>query len=104
MPIEITISLPEDLIEHAKRFRGVTHRGVEAVLSDALEMIWQRVRNRAGNRCEYCQCLESAARRVYLVRIFEQGRERDQVLRLIVDDQHGMPRARRKRVCFGQRG
>lgn len=46
MPVEITISLPEDLIEHAKRFGGMTHRGVEAVLSDALEMIWPTLGSR----------------------------------------------------------
>lgn len=40
MAVEITLSLPDDMIEHAKRFGGITHRNIEAVLTDALEMIW----------------------------------------------------------------
>ena len=40
MAIEVTLSLPEDLIEHAKRLGGVTHRAVEIVLAEALEMMW----------------------------------------------------------------
>jgi hypothetical protein len=40
MAIAITLSLPEGIIEHAKRFGWATQRDVEAVLIDALEMIW----------------------------------------------------------------
>lgn len=40
MSIEITISLPESLIEQAKHFGMVTRRDVRTVLADVLEMIW----------------------------------------------------------------
>lgn len=40
MDIEITLTLPEGLVEHAKRFGSATKRDVKAVLADALEMIW----------------------------------------------------------------
>ncbi len=40
MAVEITLSLPDNIIEHAKRFGGITHQNIEAVLTDALEMIW----------------------------------------------------------------
>lgn len=40
MSIEITLRLPEPLVEHAKRFGKATQRGLEAVLVEALEMIW----------------------------------------------------------------
>jgi hypothetical protein len=40
MAIAITLSLPEGIVEHAKRFGWATQRDVEAVLIDALEMIW----------------------------------------------------------------
>lgn len=39
MSIEITLTLPEGLVEYAKRFGGATQRGVETVLADALQMI-----------------------------------------------------------------
>src|SRR5574341_816998 len=103
MAIDITLTLPDNLVEHAKRFGQVTQRDVKSVLAEALEMILptlvnlpdtniyppvsnlsdaellalsdakmdtiqnqrlcvlsenvrQRVRQRAGNRCEYCLC------------------------------------------------
>jgi hypothetical protein len=40
MAIAITISLPESLVEQAKRFGSMTHREAEAVLAEALEMMW----------------------------------------------------------------
>ena len=40
MTIEITLTLPESLIEYARRLGLVTQRDVEAVLTDALEMLW----------------------------------------------------------------
>ncbi|MCH8293386.1 MAG: hypothetical protein O7E52_17350 [Candidatus Poribacteria bacterium] len=40
MAIEVTLSLPENLIEHAKCFGGATHRDVSVVLADALEMMF----------------------------------------------------------------
>ncbi|MGH7597249.1 MAG: hypothetical protein ACREOI_12910 [bacterium] len=40
MAIAITLTLPENIIEHAKRFGWATHRNVEAVLAEALELMW----------------------------------------------------------------
>ncbi len=40
MAVEITLSLPVDVIERAKRFGWATRRDVETVLKDALEMMW----------------------------------------------------------------
>lgn len=40
MTTQITLNLPDNLIEHAQRFGGVTQRKLETVLSDALEMMW----------------------------------------------------------------
>ncbi len=40
MSVEITLTLPENLIEHAKRFGQATQRNLEAVLAEALEMMW----------------------------------------------------------------
>lgn len=40
MAIDVTLSLPDDLIEHAKCFGGATNRNVEIVLAEALEMMW----------------------------------------------------------------
>jgi len=40
MAIDITLTLPDNLIEHAKRFGQVTQRDVKSVLAEALEMIW----------------------------------------------------------------
>ena len=51
MAIEITLSLPESLIERAKNFGGATYRDVEAVLADTLEMMWPTL-GRLPN-CDY---------------------------------------------------
>lgn len=40
MAIEVTLRLPEDLVENAKRFAEATQRDVNQVLADALEMMW----------------------------------------------------------------
>ena len=40
MAVEVTLRLPEKLIEHAKRFGEATQRDVGQVLTDALEMMW----------------------------------------------------------------
>lgn len=40
MAVEVTLQLPERLVEHAKRFGEATQREVGQVLADALEMIW----------------------------------------------------------------
>jgi hypothetical protein len=40
MTIEITLNLPENVVKHAELLGGVTHRQVETVLEDALEMMW----------------------------------------------------------------
>ena len=40
MSIDITLRLPEPLVENAERFGRATQRGLEAVLAEALEMIW----------------------------------------------------------------
>ncbi len=40
MAVEVTLQLPEHLVEHAKRFGELTHREVGQVLADTLEMMW----------------------------------------------------------------
>ena len=40
MAVEITLSLPEDLIEQAQKIAKITRRKAEAVLADTLEMMW----------------------------------------------------------------
>ena len=40
MSIEVTLSLPEQIVERAERFGQATQRHPEAVLADALEMVW----------------------------------------------------------------
>lgn len=40
MAVEVTLRLPEDLVEHAKRFGEVTERDAGQVLADALAMMW----------------------------------------------------------------
>lgn len=40
MAVEVTLMLPESLVEHAKRLGFATQRNVEAVLADVLEMMW----------------------------------------------------------------
>jgi hypothetical protein len=43
MSVEVTLHLPEHLVEHAKRFGEATHRDVWQVLADTLEMIWATI-------------------------------------------------------------
>lgn len=45
MAIDITLTLPDNLVEHAKRFGQVTQRDVKSVLAEALEMIWPTLGN-----------------------------------------------------------
>jgi hypothetical protein len=45
MAIDITLTLPDNLVEHAKRFGQVTQRDVKSVLAEALEMIWPTIDN-----------------------------------------------------------
>ncbi len=40
MAIEVTLTLPESLIEHAKWLGQATQRDVKSVLADTLEMMW----------------------------------------------------------------
>lgn len=40
MDVEVTLSLPENLIERARRFSQATQREVEVVLADVIEMMW----------------------------------------------------------------
>jgi hypothetical protein len=40
MAIEVTLTLPENLIEQARRLGSATQRDAGAVLADALEMMW----------------------------------------------------------------
>jgi hypothetical protein len=40
MTVEVTLNLPEALIEHAQMLGQVTQRNVEAVLTDTLELLW----------------------------------------------------------------
>ena len=41
MAIEVTLRLPENLVENAERFAKATQRDVDQVLADALEMMWE---------------------------------------------------------------
>jgi hypothetical protein len=43
MAVEVTLQLPEQLVEHAKRFGEVTHRDVGQVLADTLELMWATI-------------------------------------------------------------
>jgi hypothetical protein len=40
MAIEVILTLPENLIEQARRLGSATHRDADAVLADALAMMW----------------------------------------------------------------
>lgn len=40
MAIEVTLALPEGVIDHAQRFGVLTERNVETVLADAIQMTW----------------------------------------------------------------
>jgi hypothetical protein len=43
MSVEVTLSVPENLIENARRFGGATGQEVEEVLEDALELMFPMV-------------------------------------------------------------
>ena len=43
MTVQVTLTLPEGLVEHAKRFGQATQRDVGEVLADALEMMWASI-------------------------------------------------------------
>ena len=43
MAVEVTLRLPEQLVEHAKRFGEATHREVGQVLADTLELMWATI-------------------------------------------------------------
>lgn len=43
MAVEITLRLPENLVEHARRFGEATQRDVGQVLAEALEMMWATI-------------------------------------------------------------
>ncbi len=45
MSIEITLKLPELLVENAERYGRVTQRALETVLAEALEMMWPSLGN-----------------------------------------------------------
>ena len=40
MSVEITLALPEPLVEQARQFGSATKRDITAVLIDSLEMMW----------------------------------------------------------------
>jgi hypothetical protein len=42
MSIEVTLTLPESLIENARKFGQATRRDAEVVLADALERLLQK--------------------------------------------------------------
>jgi hypothetical protein len=43
MSVEVTLHLPEHLVEHAKRFGEATQRDVGQVLADTLAMMWATI-------------------------------------------------------------
>lgn len=45
MAIEVTLTLPENLVEYAKRLGNATQRDVAAILADALEMLLPTLEN-----------------------------------------------------------
>lgn len=45
MAVEVTLTLPENLVEYAKRLAGATQRDVAAILADALEMLLPTLEN-----------------------------------------------------------
>jgi hypothetical protein len=45
MAIEVTLTLPENLVEYAERLAGATQRDVAAILADALEMLLPTLEN-----------------------------------------------------------
>lgn len=49
MAVEMTLNLPENLIESARKFGGATNQRVEAVLADALEMVLPMIEDSPSN-------------------------------------------------------
>ena len=45
MSVKITLKLPEPLVKNAERYGQVTHRALETVLAEALEMMWPSLGN-----------------------------------------------------------
>ena len=45
MAVEVTLTLPDNLIEHAQRLGDATQRDVAAILADALEMLLPTLEN-----------------------------------------------------------
>ncbi|MCP3958968.1 MAG: hypothetical protein GY719_14045 [bacterium] len=45
MSVEITLKLPEPLVENAERYGRITHRALETVLAEALKMMWPSLGN-----------------------------------------------------------
>jgi hypothetical protein len=45
MSVKITLNLPEPLVENAERYGRVTHRALETVLGEVLEMMWPSMGN-----------------------------------------------------------
>jgi hypothetical protein len=45
MAVEVTLTLPENLVEYAKLLGGATQRDVAAILADALEMLLPTLEN-----------------------------------------------------------
>jgi hypothetical protein len=50
MAVEVTLTLPENLVEHAKRLGDATQRDVAAILADALEMLLPTLENLPESR------------------------------------------------------
>ncbi len=45
MSVKITLKLPEPLVENAERYGRVSHRALETVLAEVLEMMWPSLGN-----------------------------------------------------------
>lgn len=45
MAVEVTLTLPENLVEHAKRLGNATQRDVAAILADVLELLLPTLEN-----------------------------------------------------------
>ncbi len=45
MTVEITLKLPDSLVEQAQRLGLLTHRNAETVLAEALETVWMTFEN-----------------------------------------------------------
>jgi hypothetical protein len=49
MTVEVTLKLPDNLVEQAQRLGLLTQRNVETVLADALETVWVTLENFPGS-------------------------------------------------------